>query len=109
VRPAELVVNDVLALRGHGTTDLALALRAARDQLGRSRAARRIVVLLSDCRPTVPGDALGAAAALDELWIMAPDGDSQHAQALAAAVGAPLVTVTGPSAIPAAFAHLTNR
>lgn len=109
VRPAELVVNDVLALRGHGTTDLARALQAARDQLARSRAARLIAVLLSDCRATVPGDVLGAAAALDELWIVAPDGDSEDAEALAAAVGAPLVTVAGPSTIPAAFARLTDR
>jgi len=34
----ETVVNDVLALRGFGTTDLAGALRAAGDQLSRSRA-----------------------------------------------------------------------
>jgi hypothetical protein len=108
VRPTELVVNDVLSLRGHGTTDLAAALRAARAQLERSRAARQITVLLSDCRATVPGDVLGAATALDELWIVAPDGDSEDAEALAAAVGAPLVTVTGPSAIPAAFARLAD-
>jgi Mg-chelatase subunit ChlD len=37
----EAVVNDVLALRGFGTTDLAGALRAAGEQLSRSRAGRR--------------------------------------------------------------------
>jgi Mg-chelatase subunit ChlD len=109
VRPAELVVNDVLALRGHGTTDLAAALRAARTQLERSRAARRIAVLLSDCRATVPGDVLGAATALEELWIVTPEEDREDADALAAAVGAPLVTVSGPSSFPAAFATLADR
>jgi len=108
VRPAELVVNDLLSLRGHGTTDLAAALRAARNQLERSRAARPIAVLLSDCRATVPGDVVGAAAALSELWIVAPESDRADADALAAAVGARLVTVAGPSSVPAAFARLTD-
>ena len=54
-----------------GTTDLVGALRAATGQL-RSTAGRRIVVLLSDCRATVPGDVLEAARALDELCIVAP-------------------------------------
>jgi Mg-chelatase subunit ChlD len=108
VRPGELVVNDLLSLRGHGTTDLAAALRAARVQLDRSRAARPIAVLLSDCRATVPGDVVGAAAALTELWIVAPESDHDDADALATAVGARLVTVAGPSAVPAAFARLTD-
>ena len=57
------------------------------------------------CRAT----SLGAAAALDELWIVAPEADSDEAEALAAAVGAPLVTVAGPSSVPDAFARLTDR
>jgi hypothetical protein len=56
-------------------------------------------VLLSDCRATEPGDVVGAAAALDELVIVAPDGDSEEAEALAAHVGARLVTVTGPASV----------
>ena len=35
-KASEQVVTDVLSLRGHGTTDLAGALRAAGDQLSRS-------------------------------------------------------------------------
>ena len=42
VKAGEAVVNDVLALRGFGTTDLAGALRTAGEQLSRSRAGRRI-------------------------------------------------------------------
>jgi Mg-chelatase subunit ChlD len=107
-RPAEQIVNDLLVLRGHGTTDLALALRAARAQLERSRAARRIAVLLSDCRATVEGDVFAAAMQLDELWVVAPEGDSAEAEALAAAVGARVVTVAGPSAVADAFAKLSE-
>ena len=66
----------VLALRGHGTTDLAGALGAARLQLARSSAGRKVTILLSDCRATEPGDVVAAAAALDELAIVAPDGDA---------------------------------
>ena len=44
--------RSVLALRGFGTTDVAGALIAAADQLSRSRAGRKITVLLSDCRAT---------------------------------------------------------
>jgi Mg-chelatase subunit ChlD len=106
IKAGERVVNDVLALKGFGTTDLAGALGVAAIQLGRSRAGRRIAVLLSDCRATVPGDVLAAAAALDELCIIAPEGDSDEATVLARQVGAKLVTVSGPSQIPAALAQV---
>ena len=36
-KPNEQVVTDVLSLRGHGTTDLAGALRAAGEQLSSKR------------------------------------------------------------------------
>lgn len=93
------VVNDVLTLRGHGTTDIAGALLTAAQQLSRSRAGRRIGVLLSDCRATVPGDVIAAAAGLDELCIVAPEGDDAEARKLAYDTGARLVTVSGPSQV----------
>lgn len=103
VRSTERVVTDLLTLRGFGTTDLALALRTAQTQLARSGAGRRIVVLLSDCRATVPGDLYGAARGLEELVILAPEGDSADAEAFAAATGARLATVAGPTDIPSAL------
>ncbi|MFM7126552.1 MAG: vWA domain-containing protein [Actinomycetota bacterium] len=102
-KPGESVVNDVLALRGFGTTDLAGALRAAGQQLGRSRAGRRIAVVLSDCRATVEGDVEAAARALDEIVIVAPAGDDAEARALAGVIGARIAVVDGPSDIPAAL------
>lgn len=95
--PLEAVVDGVLALRGHGTTDLAAALDAARVQLARSSAGRKVTVLLSDCRATEHGDVLGAAEALDELAIIAPAGDADEATMLAHAVGAAVTTVSGPA------------
>jgi Mg-chelatase subunit ChlD len=107
-KPAERVVTDVLALRGYGTTDVAGALRVAASQLRRSKGGRRVAVLLSDCRATVPGDVEAAASALDELCILAPAGDDDSARALAAAVGARVASVSGPSDVPSALAHLLD-
>ncbi len=102
-RPVVEVVDAVLALRGSGTTDLAAALLAAADQLARSTARRRIVIMLSDCRSTEPGDAVAAADAIEELVIIAPAGDDDDARDFARQTGAVVTTVTGPSEIADAF------
>jgi Mg-chelatase subunit ChlD len=103
LKPSELVVNDLLTLRGYGTTDLAGALWVAGQQLARSRAARKITVVLSDCRCTVEGDPVVAARSLAEVVVVAPESDSDEARAFATRAGARLVTVGGPSEIPAAL------
>jgi Mg-chelatase subunit ChlD len=107
-KESERVVNDVLTLRGFGTTDLAGALQTARSQLLRSRAGRRIAVLLSDCRATVEGDVIAAAGALDELLIIAPEGDSAEAETLASTVGARVTTVNGPAQVAEALSRLLD-
>jgi uncharacterized protein with von Willebrand factor type A (vWA) domain len=81
-RGSEAVVDDLLTLRGHGTTDLTLALKAAQTQLMKSNAKRRLAVLLSEA------------------------GDSDEGQALAAAVGGLFAPLDGPSGIPGVFARL---
>ncbi len=108
VVPAEIVVDGVLSLRGHGTTDLAGALTVAGRQLGRSTAGRKLAILLSDCRATESGDVVHAAAALDELAIIAPADDADDATALARAVGAAMTTVTGPTAAADAVARVLH-
>ncbi len=107
-KDSERVVNDVLSLRGFGTTDVAGALQVAQLQLLRSRAGRRIAVLLSDCRATVEGDVVAAAAALEELLIIAPEGDSVEAEKLASAVGARIRCVSGPADVAAALSSLLD-
>jgi Mg-chelatase subunit ChlD len=102
------VVNTVLALRGYGTTDLAGALHASREQLLRSRASRKITVLLSDCRATVDGDARAAAKSLDELVVVAPLEDDAEARVFADSVGARFTTVSGPSDIPDAMRRVLD-
>jgi Mg-chelatase subunit ChlD len=108
-RPGADVVNSVLTLRGFGTTDLAGALRAAAEQLSRSRAARKVVVLLSDCRATETGDVEAAARAVDELCIVAPEGDDAEARTLAANLGARIATVAEPTDVPAALTEVLDR
>ena len=103
-RPPEAVVDDLLALRGHGSTDLALGLEAARAQLEPEPLASRAVVVLSDCRHNGPGDPVGAARWAQRLVVVAPAGDAAEASAFAAQTGGVLVEVAGPSDVPAALA-----
>lgn len=103
-RDPEAIVSDLLRLRGFGVTDVGLGLRTAAAQLSRATAGRRLTVLLSDCRATSGGDPIPDALALDELAIIAPEGDSDDARALADAVGARWATVGGPSSVVDALA-----
>jgi Mg-chelatase subunit ChlD len=103
-RPVDDVVSDLLRLRGHGTTDVGLALRVAARQLDRSRAGRKVAVLLSDCRVTTGGSPVADAARLVELAIIAPADDLADARALADSVGARCVGLSGPSGVPDALA-----
>jgi Mg-chelatase subunit ChlD len=105
-RPASAVVDAVLALRGHGVTSLTAALTAAGEQLARSRAARRVVVLLSDCRSTDERDPVPAARALPEVVVLPPAEDSDEAAAFAARTGARWLPLAGASAAPAVLREL---
>lgn len=95
----ERIVAEVLAMRGHGTTDVALALRAAARQLAPSTATRKLTVLLSDAEVTTGGDPIPAARALDELVVLAPADEPEHAQRLVEASGARMAEVAGPMSV----------
>ena len=69
--PGELV-GDLVALRGHGVTDLAGALRAAAAGLAGAAADERVAVLLSDCLPTTGGDPALALAGISRLHVLCP-------------------------------------
>ena len=98
-RSPEEIVGDLFRLRGVGVTDVALALRVARAQLDRSRASRRLTLLLSDCRPTAGGSPEPDAATLDELVVLAPEDDHEDAEALAAALGLRWYPLGGPTTV----------
>ena len=103
-RPPVDLVDDILALRGKGTTDLALALRAAAAQLRRSAARDRLVVLLSDCLPTAGGDPMAALGGIERLHVvgLVDDAESVDAgQALARRGRGRHALVLRPSDVPA--------
>ena len=81
--PGELV-GDLVALRGHGVTDLAAALRAAATQLGGAAADERVAVLLSDCLPTTGGDPALALAGISRLHVLCPLPTAESEPAAAA-------------------------
>jgi magnesium chelatase subunit D len=86
-RPAEELLSDLVALRGHGTTDLAAGLREAVRQLAGATADERMVVLLSDCLHTAGGEPAEALGGIDRLHVLVPLGGAD-AEAAAAALAA---------------------
>jgi len=102
------VVADILSLRGHGTTDVALALRAAHQQLADSKASRRLTILLSDAEVTTGGDPGPIARSLAELAIVAPSDETDHAYALAAECGARVATISTPLSVLAALQEVVG-
>jgi magnesium chelatase subunit D len=71
-RPPEDLVGDLIALRGHGVTDLAAALREGAAQLARAGGGERVAVLLSDCLRTAGADPAGALGGIDRLHVLCP-------------------------------------
>jgi magnesium chelatase subunit D len=79
-RPPADVIGELLALRGHGLTDLAAALRAAAADLAGSPGYRE-VILLSDCLATAGGDPAAALAGIDRLHVLSPSPTPEAAAA----------------------------
>jgi len=86
-RPPEALLAELVALRGHGTTDLAAGLREASRQLAGAVADERLVVLLSDCLHTAGDDPAEALAGIDRLHVLVPLAGPE-AEAAAAALAA---------------------
>ena len=76
-RPPEELLADLVALRGHGTTDLAAGLREASRQLATAVADERLVVLLSDCLHTAGDDPAEALGGIDRLHVLVPLGGTE--------------------------------
>jgi len=77
-RPPAAVVDDLLSLRGHGSTNLSRALRVAAEELEAVPPGGRTTLLLSDALHTAGGDPVAAAGGLDCLHVLGtnPDGDA---------------------------------
>ena len=83
-RPATAVVDDLLSLRGHGTTDLARALRVAAELLERVAPGGRTAVLLSDGLHTKGADPLPAAGLFDRLHVLGTSAEPESVAACTA-------------------------
>lgn len=108
-RPPEAVIDDLLALRGKGVTNLAAALRAAAAQLARAPRAEKVVVLLSDCLATAGDDPLTALTGIERLHVLGPSADPEAVAAgrrLAAQRQGRYVQVRTAAMIPRALASL---
>lgn len=99
-------IEEILNLRGHGVTALSAALNEARGQVNGSRARRRVVILLSDCRATDDLDAVPAARSIDELIVLAPAGDDDEAQRLARESGAKFGSLSSVLDVPRILGQL---
>lgn len=79
----ERVIDRVLSLRGHGITGLRGALEAAQAEVSRARAARKVVLLMSDCRATDDNAPAAVGAHIENLRIVAPYDDCDQAEEFA--------------------------
>ena len=99
-RSTDSVIDDLLSLHGYGTTDLARALNAGQQQLGRSRSRRKVGILLSDGISTAGGDPTRLAREYETLHVIAPPGDVPQAAAIARAGGGRFAQVSRASELP---------
>ncbi|MGH9001186.1 MAG: AAA family ATPase [Acidimicrobiia bacterium] len=106
--PANLI-DEILSLRGRGTTDLAAALSAAAVQLGRATSADRTAVLMSDCLPTAGSDPIETFPGIDRLHVLGTSGEEASVAAGAALArrgGGRHLVVTSPTGVSAAMTAL---
>ncbi len=82
-RQREELLSELVALRGHGTTDLAAGLREASRQLAGAVADERVVVLLSDCLHTAGDEPAEALGGIDRLHVLVPLGGAEAETAAA--------------------------
>jgi len=93
---AEQVVGELLALQGHGSTDLAGGIDAARALLAEVGARRPTLLVVSDCEHNGPGDPVAAAGFAERVAVLAPQEAPAAARSFAQAVGGRCALVRGP-------------
>ena len=106
---ADGVVDAVLSLKGHGTTNVSDGLRAAITEHEAARCGRHLTVLLSDCRDRAIDEAVPFAQSLEELVVVSPADDIADAQQFADVTGAALVGVEGPHDVARALDEVLSR
>lgn len=84
-RPVDAVVDDLFGLRSYGWTNLALGLTAARLQLARSSAPRKMCLVLTDGQANRGADPAKEAGRLDLVHVIVPGAPNDQVRAIAAA------------------------
>ena len=105
-RPLAEVVNDILALRGYGTTDVALGLYAGLEQLARSASSQRIGIAMTDGVSTSGGDPFALAGRFGQLHVVCPADAPEAADRLARRGGGECARVTRPTEVGRVLAGL---
>jgi len=107
-RPVEAIVDDLFGLRSYGWTNLALGLTAARAQLARSSAGRKMTVLLTDGQANRGLDPAAVAARLDLVHVIVPGEVNDACRAIAAAGGGRVVAFAGLAEAPRVISGLLS-
>jgi Mg-chelatase subunit ChlD len=107
-RPVDKVVDDLFGLRSYGWTNLALGLTAARLQLARSTAHRKMTIVLTDGQSNRGTDPAIEAARLDCVHVIVPGTPNDQVRAIAAAGRGRVVAFTGLKEAPRAISALLS-
>ena len=107
-RPVEAVVDDLFGLRSYGWTNLALGLTAARLQLARSSAPRKMCIVLTDGQANRGLDPAVEAARLDLVHVIVPGTPNDQVRAIAAAGRGRVVSFSGLAEAPRVISNLLS-
>jgi Mg-chelatase subunit ChlD len=105
-RPVEAIVDDLFGLRSFGWTDLALGLTAARAQLARSSAGRKMTLLLTDGQANRGLDPAREAARLELVHVIVPGTANDQCRAIARAGRGAVVEFDGLAEAPGVISRL---
>lgn len=107
-RPVDKVIDDLFGLRSYGWTNLALGLTAARQQLARSTAQRKMTIVLTDGQANRGLDPAKEAGRLDLVHVIVPGTPNDQVRAIAAAGGGRVVAFSGLAEAPRVISNLLS-
>lgn len=107
-RPVDKVIDDLFGLRSYGWTNLALGLTAARLQLARSTAQRKMTILLTDGQSNRGVDPAREAGRLDLVHVIVPGTPNDQVRSIAAAGRGSVVSFGGLDEAPRVISNLLS-
>jgi Mg-chelatase subunit ChlD len=107
-RPVEAIVDDLFGLRSYGWTNLALGLTAARVQLARSTAGRKMCLILTDGQANTGADPAAAATRVELVHVIVPGVANDQCRAIAKAGRGSVVEFDGLAEAPRVISGLLS-